>query len=191
MLRDALMALTAEQGYEAVTVSAIAERAMINRATFYRYYEDKEDLLLRGLDELYDSLADSAPQKPLASDAPQDAPQGSSTAPNALLASLSFIQAHMRFYQRMLGTDGDPKFIGRMREYHRSIIAPRVALFLNTELGQGSGIGHAERELTVDTAVGAFEGTIQGWLDRDCRDDVQTVAGRCIAGVAAVLRSSY
>jgi AcrR family transcriptional regulator len=179
MLRDALMELTADHGYEAVTVSAISERAMVNRATFYRYYEGKEDLLLRGLDELYDSFVDAAPPEPA----------GDRASPAALVESLRFIRAHSRFYQRMLGSDGDSRFADRMRRYHRSIIAPRVERFLKATSKDESELEDSALQPIIDTAVGAFEGTVLGWLGRDCSDDEETVAAHCLEGVAAVLRS--
>jgi AcrR family transcriptional regulator len=45
VLKSALIELTIEKGFAAVTVQDIADRAMINRATFYRHYLDKYDLL--------------------------------------------------------------------------------------------------------------------------------------------------
>lgn len=45
LLREALIDLIAEKGFDAVTVGEIAERAMVNRATFYRHYQDKYALV--------------------------------------------------------------------------------------------------------------------------------------------------
>jgi len=56
MLRDALMSLILERGYDAVTVEAIAERANLGRATFYLHYRDKQDLLIQNLKATYDEL---------------------------------------------------------------------------------------------------------------------------------------
>jgi AcrR family transcriptional regulator len=44
LLQDALIELTAEYGFDAITVGDIAKRATVNRATFYRHYQDKNDL---------------------------------------------------------------------------------------------------------------------------------------------------
>lgn len=55
-LRDALIALILEQGYESVTVQAITDRADLSRATFYLHFKDKEDLLLASLREMFDDL---------------------------------------------------------------------------------------------------------------------------------------
>src|SRR5881227_3540327 len=45
LLRDALIALIEERGFDAITVGEIAKRAMVSRAAFYRYYQDKYDLV--------------------------------------------------------------------------------------------------------------------------------------------------
>ena len=45
LIRDALTALIADKSFEAITVQDIAERATINRATFYAHYTDKFALL--------------------------------------------------------------------------------------------------------------------------------------------------
>ena len=39
LLQDTLLALLAEKRFEVITVGEIAERAMVNRATFYRHYQ--------------------------------------------------------------------------------------------------------------------------------------------------------
>jgi AcrR family transcriptional regulator len=44
-LAKALIELSCEEGYEAVTVQSIAERAGIHYRTFYRHYDSKDDLL--------------------------------------------------------------------------------------------------------------------------------------------------
>jgi len=46
LLRDALMALIQEKGYDAVTIEEITERANLGRTTFYLHYQSKDDLLL-------------------------------------------------------------------------------------------------------------------------------------------------
>ncbi|MBF4998073.1 TetR family transcriptional regulator [Nocardia sp. BSTN01] len=43
--RNALVELTEQRGYDAVTVGDIAERANVTRTAFYRHYRDKQDLI--------------------------------------------------------------------------------------------------------------------------------------------------
>ena len=44
---DAFIKLIAEKGYDAITIQDIADEALINRATFYSHYRDKQDLLTK------------------------------------------------------------------------------------------------------------------------------------------------
>jgi AcrR family transcriptional regulator len=56
-LRRALVELILEQGYEALTVQAIIDRANVGRSTFYAHYLDKQLLLRDSLSELGAMLA--------------------------------------------------------------------------------------------------------------------------------------
>jgi len=56
LLGEALIALIVEKGYEAITVQNIIDRANLGRSTFYAHYQDKEDLLLSGMEDVVHSL---------------------------------------------------------------------------------------------------------------------------------------
>jgi len=55
---DAYVALCAERGNEFAGVAEICRRARINKATFYRHFEDRADLLERGLDAFFAAIGD-------------------------------------------------------------------------------------------------------------------------------------
>lgn len=55
-IRKACIELIEEKGFEAMTVLDIAERANINRGTFYLHYVDKFDLLDKYEDELFEKI---------------------------------------------------------------------------------------------------------------------------------------
>jgi AcrR family transcriptional regulator len=63
-LQDAALALFSENGYEATTVAQIAERANLNRATFFRHFADKREILFGGEDVLGALFADTIRQAP-------------------------------------------------------------------------------------------------------------------------------
>jgi AcrR family transcriptional regulator len=51
-LTEALVALILEKGYDAITIKDITDRADVAHATFYRHYRDKDELLMRKLEEI-------------------------------------------------------------------------------------------------------------------------------------------
>src|SRR5690625_522893 len=57
---QALLTLLENSDYEKITVSQIAAKAGLNRATFYLHYEDKEDLLEQYLTKFLDEFQRSA-----------------------------------------------------------------------------------------------------------------------------------
>jgi AcrR family transcriptional regulator len=52
LIREALVKLIEEKGFEALSVKEIAALANINRGTFYLHYKDKYELLEQTLDEV-------------------------------------------------------------------------------------------------------------------------------------------
>ena len=74
LIRDGLTSLLAEKSFEAITVQDVAERATINRATFYAHYTDKFALL------------DALVREDIAARLAQDDPLNIRSVPSMLLA---------------------------------------------------------------------------------------------------------
>src|SRR5690606_26905586 len=55
-LRQALVELVLERGYDSVTIRDLTSRADVGYATFFRHFQDKDALLRSLLDELLDEL---------------------------------------------------------------------------------------------------------------------------------------
>ena len=56
-IQDAFTSLVSERGFDAVTVRDISERAMVNRATFYRHFRDKHEVMRWVTDRVLADLA--------------------------------------------------------------------------------------------------------------------------------------
>lgn len=109
LLWEALMALLAEQAFEAISVKDICDLAMVHRTTFYKHYEDKYHLLRKGMWEVYEALAieaDILPEAFLEVDAPP-----------VFVGFFEHVEKHQRFYSLMLCGDGMSKFQGLLRTY--------------------------------------------------------------------------
>lgn len=108
MLMEALIELTIEKGFAALTIQDIADRAMVNRATFYRHFVDKHDLLEKYMNEVYKL---TAAQELLPKDAGEDA------SPVGLTRMLEHVRLNADFYRVMLGNKGDPGFAEKIRGF--------------------------------------------------------------------------
>lgn len=100
LLREALMALVVEKGYEAITVQNIIDRANLGRSTFYAHYQDKEDLLLSGMAELVHSIIWRVESLP------KDEGKGESSRILSTVPLFQHTQTHHRLYQAMVGKQG-------------------------------------------------------------------------------------
>src|SRR6202161_1580890 len=58
-LETAALDMFAQNGYEETTVAQIADRAGLNRATFFRHFADKREVLFGGEDVLAGLFADA------------------------------------------------------------------------------------------------------------------------------------
>ena len=56
LIREAFRELLQHKGFDAMTIKDIAERATINRATFYAHYEDKYALLEEIIEEAFQKM---------------------------------------------------------------------------------------------------------------------------------------
>jgi AcrR family transcriptional regulator len=114
MLRDAMIALAIQKGFSAITVNDIVELAMVNRATFYRHYQDKYDLIESYLNELYTDL----------NTAPGSIPHPGE--PNPRLVKLfEHIRDNAPFYRAMLGPRGYSGFAERIRRLTEATLSAR------------------------------------------------------------------
>jgi len=62
LLREALMSLILEEGYDAISIQDITDKANLGRATFYLHFKDKDELLLEVMDEFIQDFFQQVPQ---------------------------------------------------------------------------------------------------------------------------------
>lgn len=167
LLRDALMALIPEKGYNAITIQEITDRATLNRTTFYLHYRDKDDLLFQGMEEVLDELMTRHPlpiseNEHLSVDETRD----------AIISDLKHIQQYADFYRVMLGKNGNPEFGQRLRDYVFRITSGR----LESALGELPA-GPVPTDFVLGYIASAYVGVIQWWLENDMPYTPEEVAG--------------
>lgn len=103
LLREALVDLIEERGFEALTVGEITERAMVSRAAFYRNYQDKYALVEQIFEEAMIALLNAVGEI------------GQEHPPQMWVRFFEHIAAYERLYRALLGSKGSPWFVRKMR----------------------------------------------------------------------------
>lgn len=153
LIQEALLDLTVEKGFANVTVRDITQKAGINRATFYRHYQDKFDLLDRYSQEVYELLDTSEVESGTRVEGHSEA------SPVGLVRMLDHIQTNARFYHVMLGKNGDPAFTEKIQQY----IEKRLRRSLpETLLQKGNFI-----DLYLSYMSSGSVGAVLWWLEHD------------------------
>ncbi|MCM3749926.1 TetR/AcrR family transcriptional regulator [Paenibacillus pasadenensis] len=112
-LQRALLALLTEKGADTITVTEVAERADVNRGTFYLHYKDVADMLQQMKDEVLQHLSACVEQLDL-TEAMLFADKEEPYPP--MMRVFEKIAEHSEFLRLMLGPGGDLSFAIRLRE---------------------------------------------------------------------------
>ena len=163
-LQEAMIELITEKGFEVITVGDIAERAMINRATFYRHYQDKYDLVARIFEETADYLVEH--MKPLHKDTGQ---MDTENPPEIWVQVFEHIAENARLYRAMLGKNGSPWFAARMREHIIKVILENEKRWKQPMRSRPQLDPAMPQELPVVQLSHVLIGTIVWWLESEKR----------------------
>ena len=147
LLRDALMSLILEMGYDSVRIQDITDRANLGRGTFYLHYRDKEELLVKSLQEVCDDLADHARQRE------KQTPIG--------LVAFQHAAENPELYRAILGAKGASAITRQIRDY--------VIKDILTKGREGVlpiSDSSVPTEIYANFWVGALTGLIDWWLER-------------------------
>ncbi|GCE07104.1 TetR/AcrR family transcriptional regulator [Dictyobacter aurantiacus] len=161
LLREALVELLSEQHFESITVGELAQRAMINRATFYRHYLDKYDLVEKIFEEAaYELNSTIGPPRVGLDGIDGDQP------PEAWVAFFEHVAQHRRLYGALLGKNGSSWFTRSMREYTIGIMEERERL--RTRLpGVRRGQEAMPREVALAFSANLLISTLTWWLESE------------------------
>lgn len=160
LLRDALMQLIVEKGFDSLSVQDITDRADVSRATFYLHFRDKEDLLFNSMRELYDDLADKVH---LIKDPHDVLAQIMAGNHDACLEASDFehVAEYSNFYSVLLSDKGVASFMVQVRRYLAQIFNEQV---VEPALAAGGG-PRLPPELVAHALAGAHIGIISWWLE--------------------------
>ena len=173
-LREAAIALYAEQGYASTTVAQIAERAGVTGRTFFRHFADKREVLFTGSEQLEHLMVDALTSAPPAA-GPLDAISA------ALLAGTeAFVDRRDFARRRQAVIAATPEL--REREYIK--LASLATAF--TEALQKRGVAPDLAALAAETGVAVFRVAFERWLGSPAETDLADVIRRTLTDLSTL-----
>jgi AcrR family transcriptional regulator len=158
-LREAFFELYEKKKIERISIKEITEIAQLNRGTFYVYYKDIYDLLEKTEDELIEELMEAVSNLIPRILRDEDL--------NPFLPPLEFYLRYSKILKILLGTNGDPNFIFKIK----SIIKKTLR-----EIFKKENIPPVEHlEYVMEYVSSAQIGIISYWLQNDMEIPIQTL----------------
>jgi AcrR family transcriptional regulator len=163
--------LFTEQGYDATTVTQIAERAGVTKSTFFRHFSDKRELLVAGQETLSRLLADGI----------TDAPAGASPL-QAVAVGLERASSAMGPANRELGPRLKAAVAASTELQERDALKSVGLAAAMTAALTARGIPGPTARLAGELGVLAFKQGYAQWSESD-RDDTEGLAPHALAAL--------
>jgi AcrR family transcriptional regulator len=173
LLREALIELIEEKGFDAITVIEITERAMVSRAAFYRNYQDKYDLVEKifaeAMETLFDSIAEPVTEHP----------------PQVWVRFFEHIAEYERLYHALLGRSGSSWFVMKMR----AVLIDLLKQYQQQPLWQTVN-GHVSDAFVLNLLATMLVEAIVWWLEEGRPYSTQEITTRCVSIASAIFKET-
>ena len=202
LLREALIALIEERNFDVITVGEIAERAMVSRAAFYRYYQDKYDLVekifeemvatvVREIDPLRHSVINrfnaQPPTEPWA-ELFGKAPEAQRT-PEPYVKMFEHFAHYERLYRALLGKRGSSWFVTKLRAYMAETLSERLQALAYAINNKRIAESRVFTDGFVPALIAAqFVDAITWWLEQGRPYTSEQIATYCYRLMCSTLR---
>jgi AcrR family transcriptional regulator len=147
LLAKALIALTLEKGYDAITIRDITQRADVGYATFFRHYHDKDELLQDVLEVVLEELMHVFFASSYQGDPAVDG-----------LLLFRYVQQHSEVIRVLLSSRGSSSLIQRIIEAVTQDVLSRQALIED---------GIVPTEIAAYHLITSSITLVQWWLEHD------------------------
>ena len=163
--------LFTEQGYDATTVTQIAERAGVTKSTFFRHFSDKREVLVAGQETLSRLLAEGIAEAP-----------ASATPLQAVAAGLERASSVMGPANRELGARLKAAVAASTELQERDALKSVGLAAAMTAALIARGVPDPTAHLAAELGVLAFKRGYAQWAESD-RDDAEGLAPHALAAL--------
>ena len=177
LLREALIELIEERGFEALTIGEITGRAMVSRAAFYRNYQDKYDLVEQIFEEAMSALLGAV------GDLGREHPT------EIWVKFFEHIAQYERLYRALLGSKGSPWFARKMRASLAGLVKER-GRFPHGPDASARPVHTFSDEFVPDLVSALFVEAITWWLEQGRPYTPREIATRSALLAAALFKEA-
>lgn len=153
-LREALIRLIEQVGFDAITVQSLTREAGINRATFYQHYRDKYDLLDQSMTDMLTSLQDEVKVNDM-----KKVNLDIHSLEALFLRVLTIISRYQYYFKVMLGDKGLPSFQSQLIQLIKNNLNEVIGQHFSTDPQQ-----QITQDIAITYVATANVGLITQWL---------------------------
>jgi AcrR family transcriptional regulator len=166
--------LFAEQGYDATSVTQIAERAGVSKMTFFRHFPDKREVLFAGQEFHGQLIAEGIAA------APDGATPLQAVGAALDVLTASFTPEQREFGPRLQAVVGANSELRERAVFKHAALAEAMAAALRRR-----GVTEPAASLAADLGVRAFDDAWGRWLDASCEQTFTELAGEALRELRA------
>ena len=183
LLRIALMDLIKERDFDALTVGEIAEHAMMSRAGFYRYYQDKYELVEQLFEEAVCTMINELNAHP---QVVRDSEE-TQVVPEPFVKFFEHLVEYERLYRVLLASKSRSWFIEKM---HASL---KEALYIRVQqssscIQNGKHVANAYDRLAPELAASLLIEIIIRWFEQGRPETPREIALRSSRLLSSLLK---
>src|SRR5215813_504341 len=179
LLREALIELIEERGFDVLTVGELTSRAMVSRAAFYRNYQDKFDLVEQIFEEVRSTLQGTV----TTIEAEQHPPQ-------VWVKFFEHIAEYERLYRALLGSKGSPWFVRKMRASLSELVKEHERVPDGLHPGDWPALTFTDT-FVPDLVSALLVEAIIWWLEKGMSYTPQEIAIRCARLASALFKEVH
>jgi AcrR family transcriptional regulator len=183
LLRTALMDLIKERDFEALTVGEIAEHAMVSRAGFYRYYQDKYELVEQLFEEAVCAMMSNLDAHPQIVRDPEE----TQAVPEPWVKFFEHLVEYEPLYRALLGSSKNSWLVAKMRTSLREALRVRVQQSSSC-IQNGKHVADAYDRLAPALAASLLIEIIIRWFEQDRPETPGEIALRSSRLLSSLLK---
>ncbi len=157
LLKDALITLISEKGFEAVTIQDILDKANVGRSTFYFHFENKQELLHSCFEDLHRLIEQQNTVM-----ANRDVSSAHFISSDFTRNLFQLIDQNHRLFKAIFGKD----VMSTLNSPIRDVVFVHISETLKA-LTQNKKADPLQSEILANYLTSAFIGILKWWIDND------------------------